>query len=164
MVRCQNRRPTNFTADHQPQAAALIAARDIGYFDKSGNLTKRAAGRAKEGFAINLHKSRHEAGATFGSKGKVTKEGFIAQVKARVTAAMKPEKQREVVVQVLREDRNCDVVAMKAVVAPASAYWADLKKDVTDAEEQKKLIGEVSGRVIQGENVIANQDLDLLVD
>ena len=76
----------DFTADHQPQAAALIAARDIGYFDKSGNLTKRAAGRAKEGFAINLHKSRHEAGATFGSKGKVTKEGFIAQVKARYEA------------------------------------------------------------------------------
>ena len=154
----------DFTADHQPQAAALIAARDIGYFDKSGNLFKRAAGRAKEGFAINLHKSRHEAGATYGSKGKVTKEGFIAQVKGRVTAAMKPEKQREVVVQVLREDLNRDVAAMKAVVAPGSAYWADLKKEVTDAEEQKKLIGEVSGRVVQGENVIANQDLDSLVD
>jgi hypothetical protein len=53
---------------------------------------------------------------------------------------------------------------MKAVVAPGSAYWADLKKEVTDAEEQKKLIGEVSGRVVQGENVIANQDLDSLVD
>ena len=154
----------DFTADHQPQAAALIAARDIGYFDKSGNLFKRAAGRAKAGFAINLHKSRHEAGATFGSKGKVTKEGFIAQVKARVTATMKPEKQREVVVQVLREDLHRDVTAMKAVVAPGSAYWADLKKEVTDPEEQKKLIGEVSGRIVQGENVIANQDLASLVD
>ena len=64
----------------------------------------------------------------------------------------------------LREDLNRDVAAMKAVVAPGSAYWADLKKEVTDAEEQKKLIGEVSGRVVQGENVIANQDLDSLVD
>ena len=154
----------DFTADHQPQAAVLIAASEIGYFDKSGNLFKRAAGRAKEGFAINLHKTRHEAGATFGSKGKATKEGFIAQVKARVTAAMKPEKQREVVVQVLREDLNRDVTAMKSVAAPGSAYWAELKKEVTEEKEQKNLIDEVSGRIVQGENVIANQDLNSLID
>src|SRR5262249_55034191 len=99
----------NFTADHQPQAAVLEAAQEFGFFDKTGKLVKRAAKRAKAGFAINLHKIRHEAGATFGNKGKATKEDFNSQVKANLGGAKTDVEHRKIVVSFLKKDLARDV-------------------------------------------------------
>lgn len=151
-----------FTADHQPQAAVLEAAAEFDYFDKDGQLAKRAAGRARAGYAINLHHKRHTAGSTYGSKGKATKESFIRRVKPLV--ANKPEaQQRSLVIQEIKADLNRDVAAMNAVAAPGSGHWEDVKEMVSDPDEQKKLIGEISGRIIAGERQMANQDIDSLV-
>src|SRR5690606_19800940 len=74
----------DFTADHQPQAAILVAVAKFRFFSKTGELAERAEARANAGYAINLHRKRHEAGRTYGMKGKQTKEEFLAEVKPRV--------------------------------------------------------------------------------
>lgn len=152
----------NFTADHQPQAAVLQAAQEFAFFDTGGKLHKRAEGRAKLGFAINLHKSRHMAGATFGGKGKATKEDFNKKVAISLGGAKTPAQQRKIVISVLKEDLKRDVAAIKTVVNPSSPHWADLNGKIQDKTEREAFINSVSSRIIQAEDQIANQDLDSL--
>ncbi|BBU33469.1 hypothetical protein BTHE68_72030 (plasmid) [Burkholderia sp. THE68] len=154
----------NFTADHQPQAAVLIAAYEFGYFDEKGQLFTRKENRAKQGYAINLHKIRHMAGATFGGKGTKTKEDFNRKV-APLASGKKKQEQRDAVVTVLRQELTRDVDVMQGVANPDSAFWTDLsdkKQSGLDEADSKTLIGEVSKRIIAGENQIKNQDIDSL--
>lgn len=154
-----------FTADHQPQAAILQAAAEFDYFSESGEMAKRAAGRAKAGYAINLHAIRHMAGRTYGSKGKATKESFLAEIR-RETKGKKAAEKRAIVVAKIRADMLSDVSAMQSVAnaAASSPNWADIIKEVPGKKaEKEKFIAEVRGRIISGEKQIAAQDIDSLV-
>lgn len=153
----------SFTADHQPQAAILQAAAEFDYFSDTGDLAKRAAGRAQQGYAINLHHIRHTAGSTYGSKGKATKEGFLARLKPLVKGKKRAE-QRQIVVAQIKSDMLRDVAAMKGAAAPGSANWADIKGLSAKKEEKETLINEVSGRIMSGESQIAAQNFDSLVN
>jgi len=155
----------SFTADHQPQAAVLEAAAEFDYFSDTGELATRAAGRAKLGFAINLHSIRHVAGATFGSKGKSTKAAFLARVKKLITPGMKKADQRKAVVAEIRVDLKRDVAAMRTVAVPTSAFWTDVLKNLSGKKEDKeKLVKEISGRILAGESQMEAQNIDSLVD
>ncbi|MGR9088861.1 MAG: hypothetical protein ACU841_17595 [Gammaproteobacteria bacterium] len=155
----------DLTADHQPQAAVLTAAAQFNFFSKDGVLHERAQRRAHQGYAINLHKARHAAGATYGAKGKQTKEGFLASVKPTVKDKA-PAEQRKTVVTLLKSDLRRDVKAIKSVVAAEhkAPIWQDIMTMVGDEKEGKKLVGDIRGRVVAGEDQIANQDLDSLAD
>jgi hypothetical protein len=154
----------DFTADHQPQAAILVAASKFRYFTPTGELVERAASRAKEGYAVNLHKSRHEAGRTYGAKGKDTKEAFLDRVKPKVKD--KPAaQQRAEVVKLIRAELRSDVAAMKSVVRAAHdhANWKDVVK-IAGKADAPKLITELRGRINAAEDQLVNQDLESLVD
>ena len=153
-----------FTADHQPQAAVLEAAAEFDYFSDTGELAKRAAGRAQKGYAINLHSIRHMAGRTYGSKGRATKEAFLARIKPLVRGK-KPTEQRRIVVQQIRSDLSGDVKAVQDVVAAGatSANWTDVMKLSGKKADKERLIEEIRGRINAGEAQIAAQDLDSLV-
>lgn len=154
----------NFTADHQPQAAVLEHAATFEFFGADGKLKERAKGRARKGFAINLHKSRHEAGRTFGSKGKSTKGEFDARIRPLVAKhAGDEQKQRRVIVDVIAADLEADVSAMREVCKPSSAYWEDIKAIVDDPGEREAMIQDVSRRINKGEDQIAAQNIDELV-
>jgi hypothetical protein len=154
-----------FTADHQPQAAVLEAAAEFDYFSETGELAKRAAGRAKAGFAINLHYNRHIAGSTYGSKGKATKAGFLERIKPLVRNKKRAE-QRAVVITEIKADLMRDVSAMKSAAAPGSANWDDIRKAKSGGkkEEKENLIKEVSGRIMAGEAQMAAQDINSLTN
>ncbi|MFZ2405724.1 MAG: DUF4157 domain-containing protein [Methylobacter sp.] len=153
----------SFTADHQPQAAILQAAAEFDYFSNTGVLAKRAAGRAKEGFAINLHSIRHVAGSTFGSKGKVTKQAFLVSIEPLVKGK-EPAEQRKIVVGQIKSDLNRDVNAMRSVASPSSAYWTDIVKLDGTKEDKEAMVKEISGRINAGESQIAAQNIDSLVN
>jgi hypothetical protein len=152
------------TADHQPQAAVLQAAATFGFFDPAGALVKRAAKRAHQGFAVNLHQTRHMAGRTFGAKGKGTKGDFIETLKSKLVGKKEAE-QRAIVVGQLKADLQADVKAMTAVAnaGETSATWADIMGLDGEAAEKKALVQEVRGRIHSGEAQLASQDLDSLV-
>lgn len=154
-----------FTADHQPQAAVLEAAAEFDYFSETGELAKRAAGRAKAGFAINLHYNRHIAGSTYGSKGKATKAGFLQRIKPLVQNKKRAE-QRAIVISEIRADLIRDVSAMKSAAAPGSANWDDIRKvdNGGKKEEKENLVKEISGRIMAGEAQMAAQDINSLAN
>ncbi len=155
----------DLTADHQPQAAVLQAADSFGYFDKTGKLTERAAGRAKEGYAINLSTTRHKAGETFGSKGKVTKSDFLARVQSKVAPDMDPLRQRRVVISEIKTDLDRDAAAIVNVVnaKPDSSNWADVLPGGKPTEREP-VIQEIKTRIIAGEAQIKAQDLASLAN
>lgn len=68
------------TPDHQPQASIILATADFfrRYLKiKGGPLADRAAQRAAQGYAINLHFKCNVKGATYGSKGE-TERAFLS--------------------------------------------------------------------------------------
>jgi hypothetical protein len=152
----------DFTADHQPQAAILIAASRFKYFSKAGELAERAETRAKAGYSINLYKKRHEAGRTYGMKGKQTKEDFIAEVKPRVRDLPAAE-QRAEVIRLMKAAMRRDAAAIKSVVRAKydSPIWDDVRAAAGNKKTQE-LVGEIRARINGGEDQILNQDLDSL--
>ena len=160
------------TADHQPQAAILEAAAELDYFADTGQMVKRAAARARLGYAINLYKVRHEEGRTFGRKGKITKDDFIKRVRGRIAPRMGRAAQRKVVIEEIRSDLigpNGDVTAMKKVAnqVAASLVWKDvmgLGGARKNKKENEALVEEIRKRILAGEDQIAAQDLDSLAD
>jgi hypothetical protein len=155
----------DFTADHQPQAAILQAAAEFDYFSDEGKLAKRAAGRAKQGYAINLHKIRHIAGSTYGSKGKVTKEAFLTRIKGLTKGKKSAVEKRRAVVGEIKADLLRDVAAMQAVAGTGhdTPNWADIKGFSGKEEDKKKLAAGVRARIQAGERQIASQDIDSLI-
>lgn len=157
----------DFTADHQPQAAILQAAAEFDYFSDEGELAKRAAGRAKQGFAINLHKIRHTAGRTYGSKGKKTKESFLSEIRKETQGKKKVVEKRRLVVMKIKSELNEDVNAMQTVAnsGPDSPNWSDImsSKIAGKKEDKERLIKELRGRILTGESQIAAQDIESLV-
>jgi hypothetical protein len=151
------------TADHQPQAAILEAAAKLDYFKSSGEMQERAASRAADGFAINLHHTRHVAGRTFGSKGKKTKQDFIDLVKDRVKDLVTPKAQRKAAIDVIRENLKADAKKMDEI-CKGDAHFGDIKALGLDAEPEKKLIGDIQRRIKDGEEQMLAQPLDPLVD
>jgi hypothetical protein len=152
------------TPDHQPQASVIQAAAEFfrKYLKiKGGPLADRAATRAAQGYAINLHFKRHVKGATYGSKGE-TREGFYNKLVAK--AGNKSEDDaKAMVTQILHEKLKEDVTAMKGVVKKPvtdEAVWGDLKDVEDDNKEREKLKEKIAKQVDQGENQIAVQPLD----
>lgn len=151
------------TPDHQPQASIILGAAD--FFRKilgisGGNLAKRAADRAAQGYAINLHFKRHVAGATYGSKGE-TREGFTKRLE-EAAAGQKPDAAKKTAVALLRGATKTDVKRMKDVAAFDISHdaWKQLSEEIKDKEEAKKLKDEIAGRIVQGEDQIASQPFD----
>jgi hypothetical protein len=157
-------KPTSddLTADHQPQAAVLEAAAEFSYFSPTGALATRAAGRAQEGYAINLSTTRHKAGTTFGSKGKVTKAQFLDAVKPQVIGKP-PAEQRHIVVGQIKADMLRDANAMIGVAAPDpnSPNWKDVLPSA-DEKQRVPVIKDISARIIAGEAQIKAQDFSAL--
>lgn len=152
------------TPDHQPQAAILQAAADMDYFKSSGEMQERAASRAVEGFAINLHHKRHVAGRTFGSKGKSTKQDFIDLVKDRVKDLITPKAQRKAAVKVLKEHLKADADKMTGEVCSGDTHFEDIKALGLGKTAQKALIEEIKDRIKAGEDQMLRQPLDPLVE
>jgi hypothetical protein len=152
----------DLTADHQPQAAILQAAAEFNYFSDTGELATRAAGRAAEGYAINLSTTRHKAGETYGSKGKVTKQDFLDRVKPLVKGK-KAADQRHVVVGELKKDMVRDADAMIGIAKPdpKSSNWDDVLPR-TDDKQRVPVIKDISARIIAGEAQIKAQDFSSL--
>jgi len=152
----------DFTADHQPQAAILVALAKFKYFGQDGTAQERAEGRAAKGYSINLHKTRHMAGATYGTKGKQTKESFLERVKPAVKDKPAAE-QRRAVIALVKGELKRDVAVMKSVVD--AKYDKPLWEDVLDAADSDKagqlLVSDIRGRIKAGQDQIEHQDLDL---
>ena len=102
------------TPDHQPQAAAIVAV--AAFFQKfkpeGAELQKRAANRANQGYAINLHFDRHVAGRTYGSKGKKTSEEFKQDMETKA-GNLPLEKARVEISTLLKKEMKEDVAQMK---------------------------------------------------
>jgi hypothetical protein len=129
-------------------------------------MAKRAAGRAANGFAINLHADRHMAGRTFGTKGEKTKSDFVAFVNDKIKnkGATTNQEKREIVVDRIKRELKEDVKAMKKVVGKnkKDAVWGDIHVlDISD-KEKSLLIKTIKSNIINGEDQIANQDLNSL--
>jgi hypothetical protein len=151
------------TPDHQPQAAVILAAADF-FRDTlgidGGELSKRAEGRAAQGYAINLHFRRHVAGATYGSKGE-TREGFREKlVKAARSLRTKAEK-KQVASDMLRAEVKKDAAQMKTVVAHQlkDEAWKQLGEELPETKA-KKLKKEIGDRIVKGEEQIVSQPFD----
>lgn len=153
----------DFTPDHQPQAAILEAAAEFDYFDEKGNLATRADKRAAKGYTINLHKSRHAQGRTFGGRGSKTKMGFLKEVQSKVAKLVQPAAQRRAVVKIIKDELNEDVQAMRGVIAKEKNF-ADIKALGGTAKQQKALRDEISKRIDAGEAQVKSQQLESLAD
>ena len=152
----------DLTADHQPQAAILQAAAEFSYFSDTGQLATRADSRAAEGFAINLSTTRHKAGETYGSKGKVTKQDFLDRVKPLVKGK-KAAEQRHIVIGQIKKDMVRDADAMIGIAKPdpKASHWDDVLPR-TDDKQRVPVIKDISARIIAGEAQIKAQDFSSL--
>ena len=155
-----------FTADHQPQAAVLQAAAGFAFFKKAPNknMVKKAQNRANDGSAINLHAIRHIKGRTFGSKGAETKNEFIASAAKAVKGKTDDQEKRNVVVNLLKQELNKDVSAMKTVANKGlkSPVWADIAKLSASKKEKENLYKNIKQQILSGEDKIGAQSLENL--
>lgn len=159
----------NFTADHQPQAAILEAAAAMPIFREPGinNLRNRAAGRAANGFAINLHIIRHKAGRTYGTKGGQTKTAFLQSVAAAIAGINDSQTKRDKIVELIKNEMKKDVIQMRIIARRDGAeYWGDLMElaqtqNLTDTQLEQ-LKSKVRNQILAGEDQMMAQDIDSL--
>jgi hypothetical protein len=154
----------DFTPDHQPQAAVLVKAAKFRFFSPDGTLNERAEGRAKEGYAINLYKRRHQLGRTYGMKGKGTKADFFDDLRPLIKDRPASE-QRQEVIRLLKAAVRNDAAAIKQVVRAQyddENTWGDVTKFTGQGKVGQDLVGEIRTRINAGEDQIVNQDLDEL--
>ncbi len=154
------------TPDHQPQAAILEWAADRPYFGATGNMARRAASRASQGYAVNLYVERHMAGRTYGSKGDQTKNAFIARANAEVRGLRTNQEKRDKVVDLMKGELSADVNAIRGVVNRGNTdpVWADIHALAISQKEKDELINKIRANTLAGEAQIASQDLDSLKD
>jgi Domain of unknown function (DUF4157)/Bacterial protein of unknown function (DUF922) len=153
------------TPDHQPQAAILEWAAEQKFFGSTSNMSSRAAGRASQGYAINLYETRHMEGRTYGSKGSQTKNSFINKVDLELTGVQTAQKKRDIVVNCLKPELAADVSKMKSVINSGNAnttIWGDIHALNITQKEKTDLINKIRSNVLKGEDQIANQDLESL--
>ncbi|GAB2577917.1 eCIS core domain-containing protein [Spirosoma areae] len=152
------------TPDHQPQAAILVWAAEQPYFGSTSNMARRAAGRAANGYAINLHRIRHEAGRTYGTNGDVTKNSFISRARAAIAGLTGNQAKRDAVVNLMKPELAADVRAIKNVAGrnKTNAVWSDIQAIAMPQTEKDALVTRVKGNIERGENQIASQDMDSL--
>lgn len=153
----------DFTPDHQPQAAAIQAAATFDQMEPGAKLKERAEKRAHKGYSINLHKIRHEAGRTFGFKGKSTKAEFLSAARAAIGSTTDKAEQRRKVIGVLKADLLADVKIMETVVENPKNY-KDLESFTTVDDDKQKLQTEIRGRVKHGLTQMKAQNLDTLAE
>jgi hypothetical protein len=154
------------TADHQPQASILVWLDQQTYFSTAANMRRRAANRAHTGYAINLHRIRHEAGRTYGNDGNTTKQAFIAAFTGSLSAnPLVADKRREAIRRV-KIELQADVNWMRALVARprTNAVWSDINSlSIPDADKER-LVENIKARILRGESILAAQDLDSLTN
>jgi hypothetical protein len=154
------------TADHQPQASILVWLDQQTYFSTAANMRRRAANRAHAGYAINLHRIRHEAGRTYGNDGNTTKQAFIAAFTGSLSAnPLVADKRREAIRRV-KIELQADVNWMRALVARprTNAVWSDINSlSIPDADKER-LVENIKARILRGESILAAQDLDSLTN
>ena len=154
----------DLTADHQPQAAILVAASNLPYFkkgSKGASMRARGENRAKAGFAINLQSGRHAAGRTYGGKGSSTKNKFLTNVKTETKNVSTDQEKRNIVVGLIKKELALDVEAMRNVV-DKEKNWKDLKRLRLPDTEKEKLKKDTRSQILSGESRVAAQDLDSL--
>ena len=149
------------TPDHQPQAAILEWAANQSFFGTTSNMAKRAARRAKQGYAINLHETRHRAGRTYGGKGTATKNKFIATVKDNLKGVTTNQEKRNITVDLIKDELREDVNEMKKVINKKE-NWSDINALAIPAKEKTKLINTIKNNIDRGEQQMLNQDLESL--
>ena len=155
------------TGDHQPQAATFKFLATRPYFQEPAGVKvrHRAAGNhADNAYIVNLQGKRHEAGRTYGSKGKQTKADFLKKVEDMEKVETAPEKRRERAVAFLKQELAADVTEMRAVYtrAPTDAVWNDLDPFAPKPEEKTKLVDQIKAQVSRGISTIAAQPMDEL--
>lgn len=150
----------DMTADHQPQAAILVSVSKYDIFDETA-IQDRAAKRAANGYAINLHKIRHMAGRTYGGKGDATKNEFLGKADKIVQSKKSKKKKREEIVTMLKTELNEDVKTMLNVIKKKENWIEEEELDLKD-KDKKTLIKTVQSQIEAGEGTLKNQDLDSL--
>lgn len=152
------------TPDHQPQAAILQAAAELPYFTPTGPMHLRQRGRARAGYAINLHFKRHIAGRTYGHSGGMTKEAFLRRVESKVDKTSPHPVQRRVFVNEVKADLAADVQAVKNAVVGTTNFPDIASRTDLSPEQKTQLINEIRNRILAGQAQIAAQDVDSLAN
>lgn len=164
-------RPTSdqFTADHQPQAAVLEEAAAMPVFNEPGivNMKNRAARRANNGYAINLHHLRHIQGRTYLGRGLTTRNEFLALVASRTAGVANSQQKRDIIVGLIRNELMKDVISMRLVARSDNpVYWSDLidikNRDNLSDRDFEQLRSRVRQQILAGEDQMLSQDLDSL--
>jgi hypothetical protein len=162
------------TADHQPQAAILKWSADLkigGHklFSSKSEMGRRADGaHASGGYAINLHKYRHEKGRTFGSEGDKTKKAFINFIEPKIAKTSDEQKLRDIIVERMKEELEWDVERMRVVLemdkVRGDKVWGDIDDEITvlNKAEKRDLKKSIKARIKDGLRQIENQPMDVL--
>jgi phage-related protein len=158
-----------FTADHQPQASILVWCAEQPFFGVKSNMAKRAAGRANQGYAINLYDNnteygRHGAGRTYKSKGDSTKDAFIQKVKSQIKGVQTNQEKRDITVDLLKNELRADVSTMEQVANKPNKdpVWSDIEALSISKTEKNKLIETIRNNILHGEKQLLSQDIDSL--
>ncbi len=155
------------TGDHQPQSAALKAVAALPAF--SGLFIQHVvrSQQSDGGYVINLYKNRRQEGRTFGPDGNKTAAVFKSQLVERVGAAGSDvSAQRRAAIGLLEEALAADVAHMRNVARRPendTDVWGDIHAlPRLSPAGQKRLIGMIRARILEGEDRIAAQNLDRL--
>ncbi len=173
----------DFTADHIPQNALFIEARDwrnpedrTKLFPAGTNMATHAANRTALGIAMNEYKLRHMDGRTYGGKGTGTKNEFVANLDTELPKIKhanedtRNKKRRKKVIDLIKKDMTKDISAMEKVYDKKlkDPVWADIQELETTKGLKKKaredLREKIVGQAKAGLGLMGAQDLDTLAD
>jgi hypothetical protein len=173
----------DFTADHIPQNALFIEAREwrnkednTKLFPANTNMATHAANRTALGVAVNEYKLRHQAGRTWGTKGSGTKDEFVDKMNdelPKIKSAnvdTRNQKRRQKVISLIKADMNKDITAMEKVYDKKikDSVWSDIEELGTTKGLKPKQRGDLRDKVVEqakaGLSLIKSQELDSLAD
>jgi hypothetical protein len=150
------------TADHQPQDAIFEEAAKMSFFGQVSKMAKRAAGRARDGYAINLYSKRHIAGRTFGGKSGGTLEEFRKLATSAIKGlATNQEKRDAVVEKAIKPALKLDVDAVHDLIEK-DVNFADIDALEVEKTEKTELKRTIKKNIKSGEGQLKSQNLDEL--
>lgn len=173
----------DFTADHIPQNALFIEAREwrnsednTKLFPAGSNMAMHAANRTALGIAINEYKLRHQAGRTWGTKGSGTKDEFVSKMDNELPKIKsnnintRNQKRREKAISLITADMNKDITAMEKVYDKKikDSVWTDIEELGTTKGLKPKQRGKLREQIITqakaGLSLIKSQELNSLAN
>lgn len=173
----------DFTADHIPQNALFIEAREwrnsednTKLFPAGSNMAVHAANRTALGIAVNEYKLRHQAGRTWGTKGSGTKDEFVGKMDSELpkiksnNVNTRNQKRREKVISLITADMNKDITAMEKVYDKKikDSVWTDIEDLGTTKglkpKQREKLREQTIAQAKAGLSLIKSQELNSLAN